>query len=106
MCTAAYKGKEKSCLLCTCPLTLSLLMLKVSSIIFRNLILPSFKKICLLETVNFLERSQYLPPLNKLFYFKSLRFKVSQNTFFLKLNVRSTLYFSVIPYFEKTSCAM
>ena len=82
MCIAAYKGKGKSRLLCTCPLTLFLFMLKVSSIICRNLILPSFKKICLLETVNFLQRSQCLSPLNKLFYLKSLRFKVSQNTFF------------------------
>ena len=30
-----------------------------------------------------------------------MRFEVSKNTFFLKQNVRSTLYFNVIPYFEK-----
>ena len=102
MCTAAYKGKGKSRLLCTCSLTLSLFMLMLSSIICRNLILHSFKKDLFVKNCQFFPTRSVSVTIKKGFFtYKSLRFEVSKNNFFLKQNVWSTLYFNVIPYFEK-----
>ena len=85
--------------------------LTVPCIICRNLTLPSFK-MCSTETVILLQRDQCLWPWNKgfftLFLFINLFFAKLAKTLsiFLQQNVKSILYFSVIPYFEKILCSV